>query len=264
MMGAIGTGNTAEGILTASLGTSGTLYACSSRPRIDPSGEIAGFCDSTNRWLPLLCTMNVTTATGLARDLFGLSQDAFERAARRTPPGSRGLLLVPYLEGERTPSVPDGTGVWIGVCQATATPGCHARAAMEGVALGMNYGLRRLRRMGVAPSQIRATGGGARSRLWLQILADVFQAEVAALRTAEGAAYGAALQAMWCLRRHQGEDLAIDDLARSMVRLDSRRRARPDPGKAGLYRDLQELQDEASRGLRKAFSRHRALLLREG
>ena len=72
MMGAIGTGNTRAGVITASFGTSGTIYACAEKPVVDPQGEIAAFCDSTNRWLPLLCTMNVTVATEMVRDGFRL------------------------------------------------------------------------------------------------------------------------------------------------------------------------------------------------
>src|SRR6185503_5160723 len=111
MMGAIGTGNTRAGVITASFGTSGTIYACAEKPVIDPEGEIAAFCDSTNRWLPLLCTMNVTVATEMMRLDFNYTQEGFASKAASVPPGSHGLLLLPYLEGERTPNVPDGAGV---------------------------------------------------------------------------------------------------------------------------------------------------------
>jgi xylulokinase len=203
MMGAIGTGNTRAGVITASFGTSGTIYACAEKPVVDPQGEIAAFCDSTNRWLPLLCTMNVTVATEMVREDFGWSHEKFAAEAARVPAGSRGLLLLPYFEGERTPNVPDGTGVWFGVNQKTFEAGHFARAAMEGVTLGMNYGLRRLAELGVKPTQIRATGGGAKSKVWRQIMADVFNAEVVTLKVSEGAAYGAALQALWCWRLQQ-------------------------------------------------------------
>src|SRR5687768_10664887 len=83
MMGAIGTGNTREGVITASFGTSGTIYACAEIPVVDPQGEIAGFCDSTNRWLPLLCTMNVTVATGLMRNYLGWTHERFSAAIAR-------------------------------------------------------------------------------------------------------------------------------------------------------------------------------------
>src|SRR5213592_2712550 len=99
MMGAIGTGNTRAGVITASFGTSGTIYACAKKPVIDPEGEIAAFCDSTNRWLPLLCTMNVTVATEMMRLDFGYTHEGFASKAARVPAGSNGLLLLPYFEG---------------------------------------------------------------------------------------------------------------------------------------------------------------------
>ncbi len=119
MMGAIGTGNTRGGVITASFGTSGTIYACSEKPVIDPEGEIAAFCDSTNRWLPLLCTMNVTAATEMVRQDFGWTHDRYAAEVAKIAPGSEGLLLLPYLEGERTPNVPSGTGVYFGVTTRT-------------------------------------------------------------------------------------------------------------------------------------------------
>src|SRR5262249_40574599 len=106
MMGAIGTGNTQEGIVTASFGTSGTIYACAEKPVVDPKGEIAAFCDSTNRWLPLLCTMNVTVATEMVRRDFEMGHQEFDALVAKAPAGAGGLLLLPYLEGERTPNVP--------------------------------------------------------------------------------------------------------------------------------------------------------------
>ena len=262
MMGAIGTGNTREGVITASFGTSGTIYACSEKPVIDPRGEIAAFCDSTNRWLPLLCTMNVTVATEMMRQDFGWTHEKFEREAAKVPAGSHGLILLPYLEGERTPNVPAGTGVFFGVNQRTFTAGPFARAAMEGVTLGMNYGLRRLTELGVKPTQIRATGGGANSKVWRQIMADIFGSEVVTLKVTEGAAYGAALQALWCWRLQQGEKLSIGEVTDQFVQLNKSETARPDKRHVEIYRELQALQDEISRGLRGAFTKHRQFVLR--
>jgi xylulokinase len=261
MMGAIGTGNTRAGVITASFGTSGTIYACAEKPVVDPQGEIAAFCDSTNRWLPLLCTMNVTVATEMVREDFGWSHEKFGAEAARVPAGSRGLLLLPYFEGERTPNVPDGTGVWFGVNQKTFKAGHFARAAMEGVTLGMNYGLRRLAELGVKPTQIRATGGGAKSKVWRQIMADVLNAEVVTLKVSEGAAYGAALQALWCWRLQQGEKVSISDLTDQFVELNAGERAEPDSKNSATYRELQGVQDEMSVALRDTFKRHRQFLL---
>ena len=260
MMGAIGTGNTRQGVVTASFGTSGTIYACSERPVVDPAGEIAAFCDSTNRWLPLLCTMNVTVATEMVRKDFDLDHAAFEKAAAKAPAGSDGLVLLPYLEGERTPNIPDGTGVFLGVRPATFDAPHFARATMEGVTMGMNYGLRRLAELGVSAKQVRATGGGAKSKLWRQIMADVFQAEVVTLEVSEGAAYGAALQALWCWRRQKGETVGIEDVTDAFVKVNRAETAQPNDKAVEVYRKLQTLQDQASRALRPTFSAHRSLV----
>jgi len=261
MMGAIGTGNTRSGVVTASFGTSGTIYACAEKPVIDPRGEIAAFCDSTNRWLPLLCTMNVTVATEMVRKDFGITHDAFEKMASKAPAGSDGLVLVPYLEGERTPNVADGTGVYLGVRPKTFTASHFARATMEGVTLGMNYGLQRLKELGVTTTQVRATGGGAKSKLWRQIMADVFHVEVVTLKVSEGAAYGAALQALWSWRLQRGDRVRIDEITDQFVTLNRAERAEPDSKSAAAYASLQQIQDEASRGLRNTFGLHRRFVL---
>jgi xylulokinase len=262
MMGAIGTGNVRAGVITASFGTSGTIYACAEKPVVDPEGEIAAFCDSTNRWLPLLCTMNVTTATEMLRVQFGWTHEKFSATVARLPAGSEGLMLLPYLEGERTPNVPAGTGVWLGVNSRTNSPDLMARAAMEGVTMGMNFGLRRLVELGVKPTQIRATGGGSKSKAWRQIMADVFNTEVVTLKVTEGAAYGAALQALWCWRREQGEKVTIQEISDRFVELNSEETAQPEAKNVAFYRDWQELQNELSAGLRGVFEQHHRLLMK--
>jgi xylulokinase len=199
MMGAIGTGNVAPGRVTCSLGTSGTIYAYSEKPVIDPGGEVAGFCDSTDAWLPLVCTMNVTVATEAARKLFGWSHAQMEEAIKSVPPGADGLLFLPYLQGERTPNLPSGTGVFHGLTPRTMSPAHLARATMEGVTLGLAYGLQRMRTLGLSPAEIRLTGGGSKSAVWRQICADVFQCRVVTLAEAEGAALGSAIQALACV-----------------------------------------------------------------
>jgi xylulokinase len=262
MMGAIGTGNARAGIVTASFGTSGTIYACADKPVVDPAGEIAAFCDSTNRWLPLLCTMNVTVATEMMRKDFEMTHEQFEAKAAKVAPGAGGLLLLPYLEGERTPNVPDGTGAMLGINTQTFRASNYCRAAMEGVTLGMNYGLRRLATLGVKAKQIRATGGGAKSKLWRQIMADVFNAEVVTLKVSEGAAYGAALQALWCWRLQRGEKISISDITDKFVTLNRAETATPKKDAVAAYRELQELQDDLSRSLRGVFAKHREFLNR--
>lgn len=232
MMGAIGTGNIRPGVVTASLGTSGTIYAFASSPVIDPAGEVAAFCDSTDGWLPLVCTMNVTLVTELCRDLFNWSHADFDAAAGKIPAGAEGLLLLPYLAGERTPNLPNGSGFLGGLTTKNFTPAHLARATMEGVTLGLGYGLQRLRSLGIRPTEIRLTGGGSNSPLWRQICASIFGASTVCLKSGEGAALGAALQA----GSAAGANLA--DLVDSLVEVDEATRAEPNQADAECYREL--------------------------
>jgi xylulokinase len=260
MMGAIGTGNVAPGVVTASFGTSGTIYAYSSKPVVDPQGEIAAFCSSTGGWLPLLCTMNVTTVTERIRALFDYDHVELNAAVAGVKPGADGLVLLPYLSGERTPNVPDGSGAVLGLNQTTFSAGHLARAAMEGVTLGMNYGLRRLAALGVRAREIRVTGGGARSPVWRQIMADVFGVPVVAMVEDEGAALGGALQAAWCDARRSGrKDAKITDFTTAAVAIDEGTRVLPNPENAARYRKLQRLQDDLSHALRPVFRSQRDL-----
>ena len=254
MMGAIGTGNVAPGAVTASFGTSGTIYAHSKVPLVDPTGEIAAFCSSTGGWLPLLCTMNVTGVTERVRALFGWSLGELEQAAAGAPAGCEGLTLLPFLDGERTPNLPKGTGVLFGLDRRTLSQGHLARAAIEGATFGMNYGLRRLRVLGVRPKEIRLTGGGARSALWRQVAADVFGVPVVAMAQDESAALGAALQAAWCDSPDRGSAAALARLCARCVSPDTSTRTEPDRRRRALYSDRQQSYDRLVDDLRGAFA----------
>ena len=229
MMAAIGTGNLGPGCVTASLGTSGTIFACAEKPVVDRGGEIAAFCDSNDRWLPLLCTMNVTVATELIRQMFGWDHARMEREISSVPAGAAGLLFLPYLQGERTPSLPEGCGVLHGMSTANTTPAHLARAVMEGVTLGMAYGLRRMEELGVKPDTIRLTGGGSNSVVWRQICADIFGYAVVTLRSPEGGALGAAIQALATAR-----GVGVEELAARLAPVDEASRLEPGLAK-GIY-----------------------------
>ena len=259
MMGAIGTGNVTPGVVTASFGTSGTIYAYANRPVIDPEGEIAAFCSSTGGWLPLLCTMNVTTVTEQVRALFGHDHAALNAAVAAAPAGAGGLVLLPYFAGERTPNVPDGSGVLLGLNQKTLNAGNIARAAMEGVTMGMNYGLRRLATLGVKAKEIRVTGGGAKSPVWRQLMADIFGVPVVAMVEDEGAALGGALQAAWCVALREGRKAKLVDFTRGTVALNEATRCTPDKANVARYRELQAVQDKLSVALREVFVAQRKL-----
>ena len=261
MMGAIGSGNVSGGKVTVSLGTSGTLYCYSPTPVLDPQGEIAAFCDSTGGWLPLACTMNVTVATEMVRSGFlSGTLEEFNRRIETVPAGSEGLILLPYLEGERMPNVPEGTGVLLGLSPRTASPGHLARACMEGVTLGLRYGLDRLRELGARPGEIRLVGGGSRSRVWRQIAADVFGCPVINLIHEEGPAFGAALQAAWC---REGESL--ETWVDRFVRLDEGTRQTPSRSGQEVYEQLYSVYRKLSDTLidSPVFTAHRQLIHRK-
>src|SRR6185369_15242867 len=115
MMAAIGTGNVAPGVLSMSLGTSGTLFACADRPLVDPDAGWAAFCSSTGGWLPLICTMNCTVATGTMAQAFGFGSQDGDAAIVGTQPGADGLTLLPFFNGERTPNRPLAKASWHGL-----------------------------------------------------------------------------------------------------------------------------------------------------
>jgi xylulokinase len=227
MMAAIGTGTVRPGVITVSLGTSGTVFAFSGKPVIDKQGEIAAFCDSTGGWLPLVCTMNVTLVTEKFRQLFGWSHEMFDSAVAAAPAGAGGLVLTPYFVGERTPDLPLATGTLHGLTLQTLARPYLARAAVEGVSKGLAYGLGRLSRLGLKPREIRLTGGGARSQVWRQILADNFGIPVVKLVEDECAALGAALQAAWCVGTLRNAGVSIAAYAKDVVTLDESTRCLP-------------------------------------
>lgn len=261
MIGAIGTGNVSTGIVTVSLGTSGTIYSCSDKPVIDTKGEIAAFCDSTGKWLPLVCTMNVTVATEMVRHRFNLSHDQLSEAASSVKAGNNGLMLLPFFEGERTPNIPNGTGVYFGLRNDTYTIPHFARAAMEGTTFGLNYGLNRMRELGIKPREIRATGGGAKSKVWCQILADIFYAEVVCMNNEEGAAFGAALQALWAYRINTGKSETIENICNQYVSTDETTRVKPDYENVIEYQRMQRINDRLVGDLGGAFDLHRDLIM---
>ncbi len=240
MMAAIGTGNVAPGTVTASLGTSGTIFAFSDKPVIDPHGELAAFCSSSGGWLPLVCTMNVTVATEQTRALLGLDVKAFDALVAQAPAGAAGIRLLPYFNGERTPALPKARATFSGISSTNFSRENMARAAMEGATLGLRYGMDILRRLGVTPDEIRLVGGGAKSAIWRRIAADVFGCPVVCPVSAEAGAMGCVVQAMWCADKQSGIRTPITELAAEAIQLDPASRTAPGADAARyetVYRD---------------------------
>lgn len=199
MMAAIGTGNVAPGHITMSLGTSGTVFAYADTPVVDAAGNIAGFCSSTGGWLPLLCTMNCTFATETIRTPLKVETSQFDSVAGSVSAGADGLTVLPFFNGERTPDLPHAKATVIGLNAQNCTRAHLLRATAEGTTFGIRFGMDELARLGVDAERIVVTGGGSRSTVWRQMIADICNSPVTPLAQDEGASFGAALHALWVL-----------------------------------------------------------------
>ncbi len=194
MAAALATG-THPGRIVMSIGTSGTVYTVSATPTADATGAVAGFADATGRFLPLVCTANATKVTDAAARWCNVDLATLDAMALASPAGAGGVALVPYLDGERTPNRPDATGSIVGLRSDTAAAQI-ARAAFEGVACGLLDGLDALLACGVGPPrEIALIGGGAASRAYPQVVADLAQVPVVVPAGLEHVACGAAVQA---------------------------------------------------------------------
>lgn len=253
--GATGVGVTRPGVVSATIGTSGVVFAATDRPTMDPHGRLHTFCHAApNRWH----VMGVTQAAGLSlrwlRDQLGAHHDGYDGMiadAARVPAGADGVLWAPYLMGERTPHLdPDIRAALIGLV-ASHHRGHIVRAVLEGVAFSLRDTLTIFAELKVPVSSIRVGGGGARSPLWRQIQADVYGRAVEKVTVDEGAAFGAALLAGVGAGIWRDVDEATDRLIRSTVA------ASPDPESVfvmneryvvyrRLYPALRELQAQTS------------------
>jgi xylulokinase len=187
------------GDVVCSIGTSGVVSIVSTTPAADPSGTVAGFADATGNFLPLIATLNAARVLDATARLLGVDLDELSRLALSAPPGAGGLVLVPYLEGERTPDRPDSTGALHGLTLATADPAHLARAAVEGLLCGLADGLDAVAATGTPVRRVLLVGGGARSEAVRRIAPAVLGVPVLAPPPGEYVADGAARQAAWVL-----------------------------------------------------------------
>lgn len=195
--GAVGVGAIAPGIVALALGTSGVVFAATAEPYIEPEGRLHSFCHSVpGMWHLMGVMLSAAGSLRWYRDTLapGVAFDDVVTPAGDVPAGAEGLFFLPYLTGERTPHPdPLARGAFVGLT-VRHTQAHMTRAVLEGVAFGLRDSLELIRSAGPI-GQVRVTGGGARSALWRQILADVLNVELITVNTAEGAAYGAALLA---------------------------------------------------------------------
>ena len=194
MAGALGIG-LAPGDVAISLGTSGTVYAVSAKPTTDSNAAVAGFADATGSFLPLVCTLNATKVFDSFASFLGVDLKQFGELAMRSVCGAKELVLLPYLDGERTPNLPDARAILVGI-NSSHSRSDVARSAIEGVVCGLLDGLNAITNCGVDTSgRIFLLGGGAQSPAVCQIVADLTGKQVNVLNEPEIVALGAARQA---------------------------------------------------------------------
>jgi xylulokinase len=207
MAAALGLGS-APGDLVLSFGTSGTAFTVADAPSADASGAIAGFADATGRFLPLVCTLNATKVTDAVARLLAVDTQTFDALALAAPPGAGGVVLVPHLDGERTPNRPGATGSFTGL-RTDATRELLARAAVEGVVCNLLAAAEPLTARSTATdAQVFLVGGAARSDAYRRVVADLTGRPVVVPATEELVACGAAAQAAAVLHGCDVRELA--------------------------------------------------------
>jgi xylulokinase len=214
------------GDVVVSIGTSGTVFAVHDAATADRSGTVAGFADATGRYLPLVATLNAARVLTAAARLLGTDLAGLEELALSAPPGAEGVVLLPYLEGERTPNRPEATGLVAGLTDANSTPANLARAAVEGMVCGLADGLDAVRGQGVTAARLLLVGGAARSRAVQQVAAAVLDVPLVVPSPGEYVADGAACQAAWVLSgeaepphwEHAGAPVAVEAAPTPAVR----------------------------------------------
>lgn len=187
------------GDVVVSLGTSGTAFAVSRTPACDATGFVAGFADATGHYLPLVCTLNAARILTATAGLLGVDLEDFADLALSAKPGSGGLVLLPYFDGERTPNLPTARGSLHGVTRDNLTPSNMARAAVEGMLGGLAEAVDALVAVGVEPRRVLLVGGAASNRAVGAIAATLFDVPVEVPPAGEYVADGAARQAAWVL-----------------------------------------------------------------
>jgi xylulokinase len=249
---AVGVGAVAPGVVALSLGTSGVVFATTDGPSVEAGGRVHAFCHAVpGRWHMMGVMLSAAGSLRWLRDALAPNQtfDSLVEGAAQVPAGSEGLLFLPYLTGERTPHPdPLARGAFVGLTVSHDLRHL-TRAVLEGVAFGLRDGLDLMIGSGmVRPDQVRASGGGTRSSLWRQILADVLEAEIATVPTEEGAAYGAALLAAVGAGWHA----SVEDATAAVVKVEPAAQPSDD---VDLYRRAHESYQGLYPALRPTFHR---------
>ena len=202
--GALGLG-AAQGDVVVSVGTSGTVFAVAEQPGSDPSGTVAGFADASGAFLPIAVTLNAARILSSVSTLLGISFDEFAELALAAEPGSAGVVLVPYFEGERTPNLPHAKASFHGMSIASTTRENMARASIEGMLCGLAGGLAAITGTGVEARRLLLIGGAVQNPAVQVVAGQVFDVPVVIPAPGEYVARGAAVQAAWMLHGSRPE-----------------------------------------------------------
>ena len=258
--GAVGNGVVREGIISATIGTSGVVFAHTNELRVDPDGRLHSFCHAVpGKWHLMGVMLSAGGSLRWFRDKLGAPEvqvanacgmDPYEllaAEASKVPCGCEGVIFLPYLSGERTPHKdPNARGVFFGLSLRTSK-GHLVRSIMEGVAFGMRDSLEIMKSLGVPIKEVRASGGGARSRLWCQIQADVYGIDLYTMEIEEGPAFGAAIIAAVGVGLHASVEKACEEAVRTSGKVS------PEPGCAKLYEKNYKIYRELYQCLRPRF-----------
>ena len=234
MYSALGTGNIEPGTVTISLGTSGTAFAILDQPFVDKDGEIACFCDSTGKYLPLLCISNMAGGYNTFLEENNLSHADFETLLTQTPPGNNGNIIIPWYSGERTPDIPEACPIYFGFQYEEINKKSIARGLIEGHVLNLFAGFSK---MPVKPDIIHLTGGLSQSKSWCQMIADIFDCETVPVK-GEGAALGAAIHAAWVWKNENGLSCDLSQLVNPFIAFEEDLRCKPDKKNVKIYQNL--------------------------
>ena len=245
MYGALGTGNAKEGIVTISLGTSGTACTFLKRPYISEDGEIASYCDSTGNYLPLLCVSNLANGYNEIINRYKLSHEKFAGIIRKTKPGNSGKILLPWFIGERTPNLPHARPMFFGFGLGDFTKEILCRAVLEGHVMNLYEGYTKFP---IKADVIHLTGGMSKSPEWRRTIADIFEADVIPVK-GEGAALGAAIHAAWTDNKKTCKK-TVSDFVNQFIEFDEKNLTKPSKENKEIYKTFKKTYLAVSKRIR--------------
>jgi xylulokinase len=247
MMTALGAGAATNGAVSISTNASTTICGVSDRPVIDPHGEVAAYCDATDRWMPLARNAAAAACSEQVQRHYGWNLEQLEAALLAGEPGAHGLMFLPLPASGKHP---EGTGALVGITGANFSPVNVARASSEALALEFGRGLRRMIQLGFSPSDVHLSGRIASHPSWRQLLADVLGLPVLTAKPQSCSALGAALQAAVTFFRQSGENLSYSEMTSYAVLPEQQTLCSPNIQRHEFYRELMERHDRLAESLR--------------